>query len=446
MSEDLSATTLLLIGAGPKSLAVAAKATVLRELGLPAPRVTIVEPHTTGSNWTMVGGRTNGTLRLGTSPEKDLGFPYTSSCYGDLDREVDMRMQRFSWVTYMVETGRYADWVDRSRPSPRHAQWAEYLVWAASRAEFDRVRGWVRTFDIENGQWCVSIDPGTSAPVDRMFDHVMVTGPGPLLQRFREGGICSLEEFWRFGLDLADVADPTVAVIGGGETAAAIVEQLTELRCRDITCVTPKPILYSRGEGYFENAIYSSPEKWTTLTDAERRELVARTDRGVFSVRSLRCAVEDGRLRHLQGRVVSCSSLDGKVQLGLRNEERADESASFDIVIDGTGSGPHWFVDLLGDRVKERFVELAGEDRVEAFLERSMANDLSIGPLEPKLFVPSLAGHAQGPGFANLSCLGLLADRVLEGVSGSKVLAESIPTSSEQLSTHNSARRDGNEF
>ena len=31
----------------------------------------------------------------------------------------------------------------------------------------------------------------------------------------------------------------------------------------------------------------------------------------------------------------------------------------------------------------------------------------------PKLFLPNLAGLTQGPGFPNLSCLGLLSDRVL---------------------------------
>jgi mycobactin lysine-N-oxygenase len=36
-----------------------------------------------------------------------------------------------------------------------------------------------------------------------------------------------------------------------------------------------------------------------------------------------------------------------------------------------------------------------------------------VGNLTPALHLPVLAGLAQGPGFPNLSCLGLLADRVL---------------------------------
>jgi mycobactin lysine-N-oxygenase len=39
--------------------------------------------------------------------------------------------------------------------------------------------------------------------------------------------------------------------------------------------------------------------------------------------------------------------------------------------------------------------------------------NLAVAGLEPPLHLPVLAGLAQGPGFPNLSCLGLLSDRVL---------------------------------
>ncbi len=34
--------------------------------------------------------------------------------------------------------------------------------------------------------------------------------------------------------------------------------------------------------------------------------------------------------------------------------------------------------------------------------------------MRPRLHIPGLAALSQGPGFANLGCLGLLANRVLE--------------------------------
>jgi mycobactin lysine-N-oxygenase len=46
-------------------------------------------------------------------------------------------------------------------------------------------------------------------------------------------------------------------------------------------------------------------------------------------------------------------------------------------------------------------------------LERAIGTDLSVTGFAPRLHLPMLAGIAQGPGFPNLSCLGLLADRIL---------------------------------
>jgi mycobactin lysine-N-oxygenase len=46
-------------------------------------------------------------------------------------------------------------------------------------------------------------------------------------------------------------------------------------------------------------------------------------------------------------------------------------------------------------------------------LECAIGDDLAVAGLHPRLHLPVLAGVAQGPGFPNLSCLGLLADRVL---------------------------------
>ena len=48
-----------------------------------------------------------------------------------------------------------------------------------------------------------------------------------------------------------------------------------------------------------------------------------------------------------------------------------------------------------------------------AELERRIEVDLSVAGLGPPLHLPVVAGLAQGPGFPNLSCLGLLSDRIL---------------------------------
>jgi mycobactin lysine-N-oxygenase len=46
-------------------------------------------------------------------------------------------------------------------------------------------------------------------------------------------------------------------------------------------------------------------------------------------------------------------------------------------------------------------------------LQESIGHDLAVSDVYPKLFLPGPSGLTQGPGFPNLSSLGLLADRVL---------------------------------
>ncbi len=57
-------------------------------------------------------------VMLGTSPEKDVGFPYRSSLVPGRDAEVDERMMRWSWQAYLVAIDQFVGWVDRGRPAP----------------------------------------------------------------------------------------------------------------------------------------------------------------------------------------------------------------------------------------------------------------------------------------------------------------------------------------
>ena len=72
-------STLAVLGAGPKGIAIAAKARALAAAGLPAPRVILIEPGPVAGNWTGRQGYTSGLLPLGTPPEKDVGYPYPDS-------------------------------------------------------------------------------------------------------------------------------------------------------------------------------------------------------------------------------------------------------------------------------------------------------------------------------------------------------------------------------
>jgi mycobactin lysine-N-oxygenase len=101
-------TTLAVLGAGVKAVAVAAKAHVLGEMGVDTPNVVAIERTGVGANWQSSGGWTDGAQRLGTSPEKDVGFPYRSSLVPRRNGELDERMTRYSWQSYLIATGQFA--------------------------------------------------------------------------------------------------------------------------------------------------------------------------------------------------------------------------------------------------------------------------------------------------------------------------------------------------
>jgi mycobactin lysine-N-oxygenase len=54
-----------------------------------------------------------------------------------------------------------------------------------------------------------------------------------------------------------------------------------------------------------------------------------------------------------------------------------------------------------------------------------------VSGLVPPLHLPVMAGLAQGPGFPNLSCLGLLSDRILRRYVAAKDASALVPERSE---------------
>jgi mycobactin lysine-N-oxygenase len=146
-------TQLAVVGAGAKAVAVAAKATVLREMGFDAPDVVAVERTEVAANWRASGGWTDGTHRLGTSPEKDVGFPYRSALAPRRNAELDERMTRYGWQAYLIATGQFAEWVDRGRPAPTHQRWSQYLRWVADEVAMTVIDGEVERLAVAGERW-----------------------------------------------------------------------------------------------------------------------------------------------------------------------------------------------------------------------------------------------------------------------------------------------------
>jgi mycobactin lysine-N-oxygenase len=397
------------MGAGPKGIAIAAKARALATAGLGSPRVVLVDRGAVAGNWSGRQGYTNGLLPLGTPPEKDVGFPYADS-WGEASRAVTAAMASFGWQRHLIAHGLYADWVDRGRLRPTHRQWSAYLREVAEKAAAEIVAGEVVGLDVDDEQWRLTLDAGETITAD----GIVFTGAGTPItvagQPQQHARVFDGRSYWLRGrADKSDVPQ-SACVIGSGETAASVVIDLLKHAHKRSTVdvVTSRGVIYSRGESYDENRFYSDPGDWPRLAESHRREFLERTDRGVFSPQAEAILNRSRGFRTLAGRAVAIEAGERQVVVTIEyGDER--ERVAYDLVVVAIGFDARWFETVLSSEARGRLEgALAGEE-----LERRIEIDLSIGGLTPPLHVPLLAGFAQGPGFPNLSCLGLLSDRIL---------------------------------
>ncbi len=410
----------IIIGAGPKAMAIAAKQTALAELGFPVPELHIIERSEVGAHWTGRGGFTNGELTLGTSPEKDIGFPYRSQVWGDsLSRKIDRRMKDFSWASFLIDQGEYSDWIDRGRPAPIHSKWAQYLQWLSPQVT-RRTRfycGEAMRIELDRDQWKITVQHADSSLEICEGDGLVMTGPGrvrtpePLPNDDR---LLTIESFWSRYRQILSRGIKKVAIVGSGESAAAIALALQNTA--EITLYSPRGMAYSRGESFFENRVYSHAERenWVDLSLEARREFIARTDRGVFSQSAQNDLSRVENFHILPGRYCAIESGGEEIRLVSEYQNRRTVHG-FDLVVLAPGADPLGFL-------KERmppvtFEELKTRAGVNSFeeeeIELKIESTLAISGLRPLLHIPMLAGVTQGPGFANLSCLGSLSDHIL---------------------------------
>ena len=399
-----------MVGAGPKGIAIAAKARALAAAGLPAPRVVLVDRGEVAGNWSGRQGYTSGLLPLGTPPEKDVGYPYAAG-WGDASADVVAAMAEYSWQRHLIRHGAYSDWVDRGRMRPTHRQWGAYLREVAGAAEAEIISGVVTGLEVSGGgRWEVTLEAGASIAAD----GVVMTGAGPVItvpgQPRDHPRVLDGRTYWLAAHQLKREHALNVCVVGSGETAASVVVDLVK-RCHKhstIDVLTARGVLYSRGESYEENRFYSDPADWPRLAEAHRREFLGRTDRGVFSLQAEASLNQARGFRTLAGRAASIEARDHDVLVTIAyGDER--ERVAYDAVVVAIGFDGRWFESLLGEDAAARYRDALGGGE----LERMIGADLSVAGLAPPLHLPVMAGLAQGPGFPNLSCLGLLSDRIL---------------------------------
>jgi len=431
MSSIQGDSDILIVGAGAKAAALAAKVHTINSLGLAEISMTVIEKTEPAASWLGRNGMTSGEEPLAIPPIKDVGFPYQSSRqFGELGDRIDAELLPFTWQRFAMERHEYAAWVNSGSPSVMHKDYGEYLGWVLERATegvtvYDgRVTEVSLAEDREGWEVEVAERGRPEDPEHHSGRTLVLTGPGVHRHFPHDPEVESRvfhcdsrrDEFVRVPED----EEVEIAIIGGGESALSALVFLRDLRpAARLTVYTPTLPL-SRGESFLENRVFADPDNvdWEHLDIETRRDFVKHCDRGVFDSSVLARIADDDHLSFLCGRAVHVSlSDDGEgALLEFESPSEGMRSESYDFVINCTGFDLlRQLRGLFPDAVRDEVEEQCGPlwDSPPKF-EVPIGRGLELEGVRPRLHIPGLGGLRQGPGFANLGSLGLLANRVLQ--------------------------------
>ncbi|HEY1932477.1 MAG TPA: hypothetical protein VGG99_10730 [Acetobacteraceae bacterium] len=413
------------IGAGPKAAAIAAKAYCLQQQGVEV-AVTVFERSEIGANWSGRHGYTDGGQRLCTPAERDLGFPYLPT-FGSA--VVHLMQARFSWSSYLVSQAgtrdRYAEWVNRGRRAPTHADFAAYLAYAFKGAGIAPLLGRVTKLINNGGTWSVrQIEAGTRDVVQfDDFQGVVFTGPGPASKKppqVKDPRVLSGVDFWsslaRVRKLVGNLKDGPIVIVGGGGTAAAVTAWFIRegVRKQPIILLNNQAMLFTRTTNFFENSLFDDEETWLALSPRDRTDFTRRLNRGVVWETVTHLLSDAENLTLVPGEATSIRHAGGgrgrvlpDLEVEYKNA-RGMHSTVAGIVVDATGFDPWAFEALAPDDLRGELISTRRDD-----LMRDIRDDLSL-PLDrwPRVHVPNLS-DALGPGFGSLMVLGATADRIL---------------------------------
>ena len=312
-------------------------------------------------------------------------------------------------------------------PAVQHREYGRYLAWVLSRASegVSLVHARVTRVSLSRARrdrWLVDV-AGPSGPQRYGCEALALTGPGVhrLLAHDPDAGPRIFHCDSRRS-EFARIPTPQrcdIGIVGGGESALSCVAFLRAFRPNAQLTIYTTSLPMSRGESFLENRVFSNPDDvaWDALDLESRRDFVRHCDRGVFDPGSLASLAYDERCRFVVGRVVRVAAAG------------SDYGLSIDYAAPGglTGARHDYIVNCTGFDLLEQLRGLF-PTAVRAEIERHVGQLWDISPeteipmgrflelagMSPRLHIPGLAALSQGPGFANLGCLGLLANRVLQ--------------------------------
>lgn len=425
----MSESDILIVGAGAKAAAIAAKVHTINTLGLGEISMTVIEKTEPAASWLGRNGMTSGEEPLAIPPIKDIGFPYQSSRqFGPIGDEIDAALLPLSWQRFAMERHEYASWVNSGSPSVLHQDYGAYLGWVLERATegvtiYD---GRVTEVSLADGgdSWQVEVaERGRREDPGRHSGRALIlTGPGVHRHFPHDPDVESRvfhcdsrrEEFARVPDEPVEIA-----IVGGGESALSALVFLRDLKPQARLTIYTPTLPLSRGESFLENRVFADPDNvdWEHLDIETRRDFVKHCDRGVFDSSVLARIADDDHLAFIAGRAVHVSLADDGEAAVLEFESPAEGMCSqrYDFVINCTGFDLlRQLRGLFPDAVRDVVEEQCGPlwDRPPK-TEVPIGRALELKDVNPRLHIPGLGGLSQGPGFANLGSLGLLANRVL---------------------------------
>lgn len=421
---------LAVIGAGPKGVAIAAKAAALRHVGRAVPEVQVFDHQEIAAAWTGRHGYTDGIQPLCTLAERDLGYPYDNA-FGTATAEV--MMGNFSWQAFAVREGigatSYREWIIRGRQPPSHADFAKYLTSAFQRSGALLVTGQVHQLGFDPGVpgWIVHWMDAAGQQYAQSYDGVVITGSGAPRTSLTTGTperVFNAASFWlqlravEQLLQAAKVEDRQMVIIGGGGSAAAIANWFVRENIRDVRLriIGREATLYSRRPSYFEERLFNEETEWLALAPKSRDEFNARLNSGVVWENVLEDIALDnisyqcGEFKGLRAR--SRFSFAAGVPQEWAAEVQVGGAATHlvdgVVFVDARGFDTRSFANWLTGPPQLYFLNTLIEQ-----VRRDIGYDLSVGGGQPEgLHLPMLAGN-QGPGAPNLMALGWMADRIL---------------------------------
>ncbi len=429
-------TTLCVVGAGPKGVALACKSAALLEAGYKSvPKVIIVEQMTIGATWAGKQGYTDGRQPLCTPAKRDIGFPYDKSPFGSKVAEILHR--EYSWSAYCLDPNTAPsmdEWVSRGQRPPTHRQFSQYLTWALGKAqskhpsEIELVTGKVTEFSVVKKKWEVVVGLNTKPATTRRIECTGIVFTGSTRRRSSITGAGNLpngKTFWSSDMevrrsDLVEKKVRTVVVAGSGGTAAAVAMWLVnaQLKHVQVQIVGNQPTIHARVANFFEDRMFSDDEAWRLLSEEAKEQFLTRLSRGSVWA----CVATDlGSSRSI---TYVCDWIKSVTRQG--DEYKAEgvrDNYPCDYFVDATGFDDWWFIGIAAGTLQTELKNVKEAGRKDPNNPAKIVHPTKFDqylclsgcegvPIIDGLHLPMLSGMV-GPASSNLMALGWMADRVI---------------------------------